>query len=318
MLTGVNGTTILEYRDFPQIETCEDLINYLDGREYSHKYYLHYTNIKAINSILGNGFWISCVDGFNDECDSVHFGKDKKYFYSLCFSTGINENLPLWYLYSGITGEGGRLRFTKNKIKQLIESSTYQLCEINKDKNEAPKVIIDKLVDGESMKKSFKDILYFHENELYKNKPCELGLKYNNMTNYNVPQSEFQSYLIKYEKFTKDSIWYFEKETRLLIELIGAAKEIIDKDKDYVIVMKFPADINKWIKLDFAPEISDKKYGEILSKYDNINNFVKDTSNAKLSKYHGKIHMNLCKKCFKKCDNVECKIRSIQEGNING
>ena len=39
--------------------------------------------------------------------------------YSLCFSTGVNENLALWYLYSGMNGKGGRIRFTSNKVKKV-------------------------------------------------------------------------------------------------------------------------------------------------------------------------------------------------------
>lgn len=77
---------------------------------------------------------ISCVAGFNDTCDSEQFGEAQKYYYSLCFSTGIHENLALWYLYAGIGGQGVRISLTKTQIKKLIEESTYELREKTSEK----------------------------------------------------------------------------------------------------------------------------------------------------------------------------------------
>lgn len=118
-----------EWHDFDNLETADQLTDYLDGREFTHGSYCHYTRLGIIDSILSNNtFQMSCVAGFNDKIDAEQF-KDPRRFYSLCFSTGVNENLSLWYLYSGMQGHGGRIRFTANSVKKLIQSSTYELWE---------------------------------------------------------------------------------------------------------------------------------------------------------------------------------------------
>ena len=86
-----------EWKDFGKIRTCKDLEAYLSGREYSHGDYCHYTGIDTINKILeGKTFWLTSVTGFNDTLDTEQFGEAGGDYFSLCFSTGVNEILPLW------------------------------------------------------------------------------------------------------------------------------------------------------------------------------------------------------------------------------
>ena len=94
-----------EWKCFPYLKNANELEEYFNARISGHKEFFHYTTLKAINSILQNKYFcISSVDRFNDKKDREQFGDsdEQKKYYSLCFTSGVNENLSLWYLYSGI------------------------------------------------------------------------------------------------------------------------------------------------------------------------------------------------------------------------
>ena len=79
--------TGLEWNQFGSIEDVPQLMEYLDGRQYKHERYFHYTSLGAINGILGTRtFWVSNVSKFNDRIDQKQFDTPQFYF-SLCFST---------------------------------------------------------------------------------------------------------------------------------------------------------------------------------------------------------------------------------------
>lgn len=292
---------------FGKLANEKQLSDYIKDRAYRHGGYCHYTNLKTLNNILkSKTLWLTNVSGFNDKADSRQY-KEGKYNFALCFSTGINENLSLWYMYAGMDGHGGRLRMTKSDIKKLTDNAKYFLYEKDKNTNEMKKLV--ELKKNETMKSAFKDIIYFHEED---NEP-NVSLKYNTMTNYIISKEEFQRYKNKNIGFCKGLIWYYEKETRLNIELIGKAKKIIDNNKnsqkDYIITLSLEP-VFKNIKIDFAPE--NLKIEDITSEYSEIKNFILETSNVSLSQYKGDIEMRLCDKCtkIKNCEECELKKRS--------
>ncbi len=280
--------TGLEWNQFGSIEDVPQLMEYLDGRQYKHERYFHYTSLGAINGILGTRtFWVSNVSKFNDRIDQKQFDTPQFYF-SLCFSTGINENLPLWYLYAGLTGHGGRIGFTKAAMKNLLDSATFELAELVDKKT----IAICPLEDGIDMEKSFRDVLYCGVET-----KGNLGLKYNTMTNYKIPAFQKEKLKAKYNGFLKGLIWYYEKETRLLIKVIGnAAKKIQPgENKEYCILMHFSEKNYKSAQLTFAPEVVD--IPAELAQYDAIRKYVMDTSKISASKFQGEIEMKLCDSC---------------------
>ena len=277
----------LEWSKFGLIEDVPQLMEYLDGRQYKHERYFHYTSLGAINGILGTRtFWVSNVSKFNDRIDQKQFDTPQFYF-SLCFSTGINENLPLWYLYAGLTGHGGRIGFTKASMKNLLDSATFELAEF--DDNEKP-VAICPLEDGTDMEKSFRDVLYCGGDT-----KGNLSLKYNTMTNYKIPAFQKEKLKAKYNGFLKGLIWYYEKETRLLIRVTGRAAKKIKSDKKYCVLMHFSEKNYKSAQLTFAPEVVDVPAE--LAQYDAIRKYVMDTSKISTSKFQGEIEMKLCDRC---------------------
>lgn len=281
-----------EWHGFGNVKSCSDLEDYLTGREYEHSDYCHYTSLKVINSILGNRtFWLSNVSGFNDTVDSDQFDNPQLY-YSLCFSTGVNENLPLWYMYSGMKGDGGRLRFTKAQTKRLVNNGQYALYECHKN-TDGSKTLGRKVMDLEKNKDMilyFKDILYVKR----EGEEGQVSLKYNTMTNYNLPQGEFKNYVARNKGFIKGLIWYYEKETRLLVKLIRRAEHAIEEKKDYVVLLaEGKAFESAWI--DLAPQAP--TVPEVIDSYAYIAEHFRKAERVKPSKYHGTIQMEFCKKC---------------------
>ena len=69
------------------------------------------------------------------------------------------------------------------------------------------------------MKVAFQNVMYYGENQ-----HNGIDLKYNTMTNHAIPKAEWEQYKEKHIGFCKDLIWYYEKETRLVVELIGEAE----------------------------------------------------------------------------------------------
>lgn len=289
----------MKWNCFSNIYCVKDLSHYFIGKEFSHSKYCHYTSLQIIEEILKKKrLFLSCVRGFNDACDKEQFGekREQKNYYSVCFSTGESENLALWYLYSGINGKGGRIRFTLNKIKKIIEESTFELVKLGKKTSEpyGKRLLLE---NGKNMRLRFQDVLYWQEQK------NNVRLKYNTMTNNNVSVDDFNIYKEQNKGFLKDTIWYHEKESRLLIELQGNAKDFIDDNYDYVVVMNFPEKFNcNWINIEFAPEICRNELTKIMENFSTLKRYCEENKCEHLSIHSGKIKMNLCRKCVvKKC-----------------
>lgn len=267
---------------------------YLDGREYEHGGYFHYTKLEIADSILRNReFWLSNVSGFNDTVDSGQFGKGEQPYFSLCFSTGLSENLPLWYLYSGIDGHGARLQVSKTWVRDLIRHGTFHLCRI-KDNKADP---IMPLTIQESMELEFWDVIYAQPRD-----SC-YALKYNTMTNYQIQTHEFEKYMAKHIGFCKSLIWYYEKETRLLVHLIGEADAEWRRQiqgistENLKVTLSFNDTLFRRIKLTLAPNIAPDEIDGYIGDKDGIQQLLRATSSVHASQYAGTIKLRLCDNC---------------------
>ena len=276
-----------KWNEFGKLVNSEQLIEYM-CREYLHQNYYHYTSLAVIDSILkNNSIWVSNVSGMNDLADVKQFGSNQFLYYTLCFSTGVNENLPLWYLYSGIDGQGGRICFSKNNVKSMIQNSKYVLKIIDENK---------KLLEGEENKVILKpsdydirfgDILYVKEPE-----KGNVSLKYNTMTNYNMSREIFADYKKKRVGFIKGLIWYYEKETRIVIKLKGDAAKFAQRNAEKglrcVIVLSFDDKIKRNTGITIAPEC-ESSIPILIEKYPCLGKFMLETSKVSESEYAGQI-----------------------------
>lgn len=298
---------VLHWASFPELKTAAELSAYFDKRTIGHSNFYHYTSLGAIDAILRDKtIRISSVDRFNDEKDKKQFGdsQQQKHYFSFCFSSGSNENLSLWYLYSGVNGKGGRIGFTQNALSKAIEEGSFFLTEYDYDKNEARGLSIP-LIPGKTIKITLRDILYSRttENKKY------ADLKYNTMTNHeNIEVKELDEYRKRHPGFNKTLIWYYEKETRLLIELIGETAAMINPSKQYAVLWKPGEKVFQRIKIMLAPEICDEAG---IAEYKNIRQFMFGSSRVSLSENAGDIQMNLCTKC--KSNNISNNERGTEK-----
>ena len=268
---------------FPSLEVYSGIADYLKQQSYSEgrKYYCHYTTLKNAESILKNNeIWLSSVKKFNDREDAKQFDVNKHYF-AFCLCSQKLENIPMWYLYSGMNGKGARLRFTINKIKKLIEEGTYELYDKNDDT-----VLTSIPIDA--MKITFQDVIYVLEKT-----SGAITLKCNGINNRNFDNTILTKLKNKNIGFIKDYLWNYEKEIRLVVQITD--DDIISyfkTQKEYVIKLKPKTGIIA-TGLDFAPEIEEQSQ--------EIKGVLKTLETKKMSsnysKYQGIVKMNLCRDC---------------------
>lgn len=305
----------LEWSYFSKIENAEDLENYIKNRNasksettvyknvraYAHSGFYHYTKMGNLEKILeNNSFLLTRVGESNDPMEKKL--NENVYSYHFCFSTGENENLPLWYLYSGVEGKGARISLTKSKVYKLISQGTYTLVEYDDGivKN-GFQLSLNEEIDFDLR---FQDVVYVKEKDEF------VDLKYNTMTNYNKIKTEnFATFKNNNSAFIKSLIWYYEKETRLVATLKPQIVEKLDKNKKYAIKLSFNhlPEFRKNIKLTLAPEcLADsevftfEQITKCLSPYKNVCNWLIETSNCSKSEHSGQVKMNLCGKCEKR------------------
>lgn len=93
-----------------------------------NKNFYHYTTVDSINKILsgdeyGNRFiFVRNIAKMNDLNEAeIHKSNGNK-IHSFCTCCTKHEKIPLWYLYSGICGNGARLGFTPGKMLKFLNS----------------------------------------------------------------------------------------------------------------------------------------------------------------------------------------------------
>ena len=218
--------------------------------------------------------------------------------FQLCFSTGVSENLPLWFLYSGTNGKGARLKFIRNDILKWIASKNMKMVLYNESNK-----VADLEIDN-NCEIYFQDILYItKENNSYR-------AKYNNKMFTNIDEKTIDKYKEKYSGFYKGIIWFYEKETRLLLKIKDEKlldKEVIEQKKEaYHIELDIPDFVYKNIDITFSPQY---KTSEDIEEEYHKEGFKKLIKTKKLSDYAGQIDIDLCANCKEKCINKECENR---------
>lgn len=164
----------------------------------------YYLSVKSLPKIIKSGYFcVSNIKEMNDLDEGRGLSEEeKKKIFCLCLNAGKHENVPLWYLYSGIKGDGIRLEFTRSKIENLIEEIDTVYC-CNED------------FSLRKRKKPFKNKIDFDiefDWICYKNTN---GDKYFYKNKW-VPDTSLGFFPKKY--FVKDCAWRFENEFRIIFK----------------------------------------------------------------------------------------------------
>ena len=120
---------------FKELVSAQDYQQFFfdPGRANHHTFYYHYTTLTSVDNILKeNGFrLLNLAETSNDEGEKQHSADEGDVLFSVCFATGTSENLPMWYLYSGPDGKGGRLGLSKSDFI-VLRNAKVSLVEVKK------------------------------------------------------------------------------------------------------------------------------------------------------------------------------------------
>lgn len=293
-------------KKFNECNSAKKLLSFFNNDEQSlrHKCYFHYTSLKNVNEILDTKIlrFNSLAKTSNDNSEKekyMEYEKNEKKLFSLCFSTGMTENLPLWYLYSGIDGCGARIGFTKKSFS-TFKDADYFIVEINE---EYP---FDKIGKRKKLnKKNYtvicRDILYIGEDA---EKSRFYRAKYNGSLKKDISEKTYKSIEKEYSSSIKGLIWFYEKETRVTVEITKT--DLLDPQKNYAVLCDIKP-VFKDLSIRLAPE-----FGKVDENFFEKYKGIKEWTMAQLQKsdFAGQIKMNLkermCNECHVKCSAENC------------
>lgn len=242
--------------------------------EFSKYSFWYYTSLNTADLILLNkSIYISNIKQMNDVDETNIHQSDNELVHCLCMCNSNTEKIPMWYLYSGITGKGASIGFTPSVLIQLIKSIKTVTT-----------------VDGKKVLNKGADFdieygwIYYRKGDqksqvMYKRKWYSIS----------DPETfEDKNY------FLKSYPWEYEKEFRIVIK--NKTKEKYDK-----LVIDVSSVYSK-LKVKLAPEISPEGFLELLPSLSGFNAFF----TQKVLHSDLKVNMDLCKR------NFECFLEYIE------
>lgn len=220
------------------------------------------------DSGIGPHFRINSLSAMNDKMECEWHSAEKTHVFALCFSNTSSESIPMWYLYSGISGEGIRIGITSAKMQDFISdiSCVYPIIG-EKIVMTNPLFIDEDFILEYGWVYYLGDRYVSYRNHLYERCPDD---------SYDAIQ-EF----INDNYFVKEYEWNYEKEFRIVFRFLKSPPQKIalffDKEK----LMK----ANGGLSAMMAPELKSLEK-MVLSKELGI-------PEKKITKSKLKIQMNL-------------------------
>ena len=93
------------------------------ARDFSRYSFWQYTRLSTADLILNTScFRVSSLREMNDLDEARAHQQEEAQIYALCFCNSNTEKIPMWYLYSGLAGDGAALGLTPAKMLQFIRS----------------------------------------------------------------------------------------------------------------------------------------------------------------------------------------------------
>ena len=227
-----------------------------------------------MDKILNNEYlWLSNLNSFNDLDEGDLAGNDENLF-GLCFSALYSENLPMWYLYGGITGQGARITFKKAAFNKWLKSLEFVLL----------------LTDTQEVKE-YKPLFVKSHDVIYASLEEEKNicrLKYNGGVNKNLSVEEYGKLKEMHKGFIKALPWFYEKEFRILVRVDDEiAGQLNSQNSQIKLAVKLGSYNNFDVML--GPE-------SVITDYSSYHGFTKFLS-AKIQKSSfSKVKMDLLKR----------------------
>lgn len=234
-----------------------------------NKHFYHYTTIDSANNILfgderGNHFFfMSNLINMNDLNESKLHDENGNRLHCFCSCCTDSEKIPLWYLYSGICGNGVRLGFTAGKMINFLNSINV-IYPVKNNKT----IYTKPLKINEDFDMSCGWIFYLDNDKckvIYKN------------TSYIVESMNEE--ILKNNFFVKNYPWKYEHEFRIIIK--NKTDELFEK-----VALPIPSDLVSELEIMFAPEC-------ILAKEEAKRYVSKGIKHEKIKKSKLSINMDL-------------------------
>ncbi|MDY4231379.1 MAG: hypothetical protein SOX74_04765 [Candidatus Faecousia sp.] len=289
-------TTVQNYNDF-----------FLDPRRANHHtFYYHYTRLGSVDNIFKeNAFRLrNLAESSNDEGEKQHSAGEGEVLFSVCFATGTSENLPMWYLYSGADGKGGRLGLRKSDFI-VLRNAKVSLAEVENSPSH-PLLESPVPLGKDEYEITAHDVLYIGRDTA--NKGNLYRAKYCGDTNNKILEKTYQGIMQEGHLLTKGLIWFYEKETRIEVKV---PKKMLKKPNGNYVVLLDLSDVIDRLSLRVAPEFSEPTE-EVIGRYPNIKAWL--ATKIEKSDFAGEINMNLTGKL---CDDCPNKNRSGESSHAD-
>ena len=197
----------------------------------------HYTSENGANGILNEKmFRINNLSKMNDKNEEKLYGENKDCIFVLSFVNSDTEKIPMWYLYSGITGKGISLKVTAGNMLTWLKQISYVFDYDTKEKYNIGKGL--KMYCGWTF---YRDLI--SKRIMYKS-------KYYDIDDLNDVDTTY---------FLKDYPWNYEKEFRIVF--VNETNKRIKR-----IGLPIPDDCYKRIEIKTAPEYDKNHIESMMNK----------------------------------------------------
>ena len=209
--------------------------NVVKATDLSKYNFWHFTTFDTAEKIIKNKYFLlNNVSNMNDidEANRMH---DNKKVFILCFCNSDRENIPMWYLYSGIKGDGVSIGITPKNIIRLKNNLKIYECNVNNE------IDFKKEIGKESYSLDCGFVCY----EDYNNKILFTGKK------YYIKDFDSNNY------FTKQYPWHYEHKLRIVIHI---TKKNFKSNKIGIVIeddfiknfrIRYTPEMNKVLKYEF-------------------------------------------------------------------
>ena len=231
----IDNDNIPTFEEINEIYSTERILN-AETKEIDKKFY-HYTKSENLVKIFtpdekGNRFfYISNLEKMNDVEENELHEENANKIHSFCTCCTSTEKIPLWYLYSGVCGNGARIGFPPLRMLWFLKSIKIVYPVINNKTDYKKPLFLDKDFEMECgwvcyFMRGNKKFLY--RNNLYSVRDFSIETKKSNF-------------------FIKEYPWEYEREFRIVIK--NKTEEVYDK-----LALHIPEKIISMLDVTSAPE----------------------------------------------------------------
>ena len=241
--------------------------------------YFHYTKNKNIFNIFGNRqIRLGEMNQQNDRKDRLDNA------FSLCLTSTNIESIPFWYLYSGVRGDGIRIRFTPLGIRKIIGGDYYYCSDLKG---------VDR-IKVTPIKRRWYPILYYERWETREKDYAGRGLYRIKIDGSPLFANEDQ--IIDYNSanpgFSKTMEWSYEKEWRLVVDLDGEEANSISNPKGIYVSIDGLSERISVLKGPFWQDSMESTAA--------LHSFFAEDSRINKSVLGSELDIDLCKDCLLK------------------